>query len=422
MIDNVKKIELDNGIKIITESIPFVRSVSIGLWLNVGSRDEFKEQCGITHFFEHMIFKGTKKRTAKQIAMELERTGGGLNAFTGKEHVCVYAQVLDDAVDDSIDVICDLITNPLLKKNDIELERSVIIEEINGYKDSPEDLVQEMLFKGVWPRHSLGEPITGNISDVQKITQNDLSEFHESILDKGEILIVVVGNIEHEKVVNSISKKLSKLSNRVKTVRKMPLVSEPSKQLLHREDINQVYFSVGFTGLAANDKRKYALYVLNALFGDGMSSRLFQNLREEKGLVYSIYTSHEFFWDTGIMELFAITVPDKLALCQELIGKEISRIKKESVSDDELLFAKSYLKGGLILSTESVGERMNRLAKMELYMGSIIGMEDTIKSINVVTKDDVIGVAEDIFRIDSMSIASIAPKNVNKNAFDVLIV
>lgn len=419
-VSTVQKTVLPGGVRIVTEHMPHVKSVSLGVWLNTGSRDETKRHNGISHFFEHMVFKGTKTRGALEIASELERVGGQLNAFTGKEQICFYACVLDEHIPLAVDLLCDLVVNPVLRSSDIALERSVVLEEIHEQTDNPEDHVLDLLYESLWPGHPIGRPITGDARTVGGFEQKHLFRFHESAFSDGDILVAVAGNVRHKDIERQVSKALKVRCGRRNGFRVAPKTRRGGRKVLFR-GVKQVHFSMGFPGISFGDRRRYALNVLNTLLGEGMSSRLFQKVREEKGLAYSVYSFLDFFIDSGIIGICAATEPDHFADCQRVIYEELALLRTKGISKDELSFAKSSLKGGLFIGLESTSHRMTRLARMELYQNRIDSLEYTEREINRVTLDDVANLCRELFRPRNLSVSAIAPNELKKrqSLFDI---
>ncbi len=419
-MSRIQKTILPGGVRVVTEHIPHVKSVSLGVWLNTGSRDENKRHNGISHFFEHMVFKGTKTRGALEIASELERVGGQLNAFTGKEQICFYACVLDEHVPLAVDLLCDLVVNPVLRPTDIDLERSVVLEEIHEQADNPEEHVIDLLYESLWSGHPIGRPITGDASTVGRFAQNHLFGFHKSALRDGDVMVAVAGNVRHREITQQVSRALKVSCGRRNGMRKAPQTCRGSRKILFR-DVKQVHFALGFPGVSFGDHRRYALNVLNTLLGEGMSSRLFQKVREEKGLAYSVYSFLDFFIDAGIIGISASTEPEHFADCQRVIYEELALIRSKGISKDELSFAKSSLKGGLFIGLESTSHRMTRLARMEFYQNRIDSLEETEKEINRVTLKDVAQLSRELFQSRNLCVCAIAPREFKKrqSLFDI---
>lgn len=404
-----KKTVLENGIRVVTERINYVRSISIGVWIDVGSRDEKNDEAGVSHFIEHMLFKGTKKRTAQEIASSLESVGGSLNAFTGREHTCYFARVLDEHTDTALDVLSDILKNPLFNPSHLEKERAVIISEIKELEDSPADLVHDLLMSSMWRENSLGRPIIGSAESVQRLTRGKLVDFMRRNYVFPRVVIAASGNFKHEELVNKIKRKFRFSSNsHPASENQMPPPAEPNRMVTKRKTA-QTHINLGVSTFPYRDKRRYATLVLSSVLGGGMSSRLFQSIREKLGLVYSVYTFVDFFEDTGIFGIYVGTHKKNTVRVVELILKEIRRLKKDSLTSKELSHAKYQLKGNLLLSLESTFNRMNRLARYELFLHDYVGLDQTINSINKTKAKDVIEVAEEFFSPDRLSAAVIGP-------------
>jgi predicted Zn-dependent peptidase len=415
-----KKTIFPNGITVLSETLPYVRSVSLGIWFNTGSRDEHVQINGISHFFEHMVFKGTNNRTAAEIATTLERVGGHLNAFTGKEQVCLFAHFLDEHFPIAIDVLSDMINSPRFDPADIERERRVIVEEIRNLQDNSEEYVHELLFQALWPGCSLGRSIAGTEKTIKKIGRPQLVRFRKSILSEGQVLVAAAGNIKHSDLCAAVSELLKHTcKHRSKRVRPKP--ARGARSIIGR-DIQQVHISLGFPGYPFTSKKKYALYILNLILGEGMSSRLFQRIREEAGLAYSVFSFNEFFIDTGIAGIYVGTDPARSVECQKMIRDELKKICSEGISKQELAFAKTCLKGNLFLGLESTNNRMHRIARMELYQGFVDTMEATSRAVEGVTCAEVLEVAREIYTPRKLCLSVIAPKKIARERnFDVLL-
>jgi len=404
-----KKTVLENGVRVVTERIDYVRSMSIGVWIDVGSRDEKSDEAGVSHFIEHMLFKGTKKRTAREIASSLESVGGSLNAFTGREHTCYFARVLDEHTDIALDILSDILNNPLLNPSHLEKEREVIISEIKELEDSPADLVHDLLMNTMWKENSLGRPIMGSAGSVLKLTKRKLVHFMKRTYISPRAVIAASGNLKHEELVKKIRRKFEFSSNsRPALEDQVPPQAEPNRMVAQRKTA-QTHISLGASTFPYRDKRRYAALVLSNILGGGMSSRLFQSIREKLGLVYSVYTFLDFFKDTGVFGVSMGTHKNNTVRVIDLVLKEIRKLKKDSLTYKELSHAKYQLKGNLLLSLESTFNRMNRLARYELFMNDYVDPDQTINSINKVKAKDVIEVACDFFSSDKLSAAVLGP-------------
>ena len=404
-----KKTVLENGIRVVTERIDYVRSVSIGVWIDVGSRDEKNDEAGVSHFIEHMLFKGTKKRTAREIASSLESVGGSLNAFTGREHTCYFARVLDEHTDIALDVLSDILKNPLFNSSHLEKERAVIISEIKELEDSPADLVHDLLMNTMWKENSLGRPIIGSAESVLKLTKNKLVNFMKRNYTSPRVVIAASGNFKHEELANKIKRKFKFSSNcHPASENQIPPQAEPN-QLVAKRKTAQTHISLGVSTFPYRDRRRYAALVLSSILGGGMSSRLFQSIREKLGLVYSVYTYVDFFEDAGVFGIFMGTHKKNTVRVIELVLKEIQKLKRDNLTSKELSHAKYQLKGNLLLSLESTSNRMNRLARYELLLHDYMDLDETINSIDKIKARDVIEVACDFFSPGKLSAVALGP-------------
>lgn len=408
MIENYRKSVLENGIRVVTEKIDIVRSISIGVWILAGTRDESANNNGISHFIEHMVFKGTKTRTAYNVAHYLESLGGSLNAFTGKELTCYYAKILDEHLEEAVDIISDIILNPRFDKNDIEKEKKVVVDEIKELEDTPGDLIHDFFFKNIYPDNPLGFSILGSEKNIWNFSKDHLLDYKRSNYTTDRIIISAAGNLVHTNLIKLIEKyfdiSLSNGSRRITPpipIKKISDVIESS--------ISQVHICIGARSFPFSDGRRFQLLVLNTILGGGMSSRLFQNIREKYGLAYSIYSFADFFMDTGIIGVYVSTEKGKEKSVIELINGEFENLKNDLVSDDEMKSAKAQLKGGLILSLENMHNRMNRMAKMEIYLQRFYTIDEIIKYIDMVTKEQLIELADLLFDKHSLQTTILKP-------------
>jgi predicted Zn-dependent peptidase len=407
--EKYKKTVLDNGIRVVTEELDAVRSISIGVWIDVGSRDEEKDEMGVSHFIEHMLFKGTKNRTAKEIAVSLESVGGGLNAFTGREQTCYYARVLDEHLDIAIDVLSDILKNPLLKPSHFEKEKKVIASEIKELEDSPSDLIHDLLMSAMWSDSSLGRPIIGSMESVIHMLRGKLISFMRKNYTCSRVVIAASGNLRHADLVKRVKRKFE-FNPDSKTIApglKLPL-PDPVRRVEQRKTA-QTHVSLGIPLFPYKDQRRYTSLVLSNILGGGMSARLFQTVREQLGLAYSIYSFIDFFVDTGVFGIYLGTNKKNAARAIELVLREIGKLKKNSLSSRELSNAKYQLKGNLILGMESTSSRMNRLARNELFLNDYVGTDKTIEYINKIKAQDIINLADEFLVLDKLSAVVLGP-------------
>ena len=404
-----KKTVLENGIRVVTERIDYVRSITIGVWIDVGSRDEESDEGGVSHFIEHMLFKGTKKRTAKEIASSLESVGGALNAFTGREQTCYFARVLDEHLDIALDVLSDILKNPLLNPSHFEKEKEVIISEIKEMEDSPADLIHDLLMSTMWKDNSLGKPIIGTQESVLKMNRGQLVDFMKMNYTCPRVVIAASGNLKHGTLVDKIKRKFEFSSNSSPIHKKQSPSQAENNLMVKKRKTAQTHVCMGVPVFHYRDERRYSALILSNVLGGGMSSRLFQTIREKLGLAYSIYTFVDFFKDVGVFEMYLGTHKRNIVRSLELVLRETAKLKKNSLTSEELSHAKSQLKGNLILALESTSNRMNRLARYELFLNDYVGLDQTIYSINKIKAKDVIEVAQEFLIPDKLSAVVLGP-------------
>lgn len=409
-----KKFILNNGIKVIAKEIPHVRSVSIGVWVNTGSTSETLNNNGISHFIEHMLFKGTFERTAKQIASDMDSIGGQLNAFTSKECTCYYSKVLDSHIDIAIDILSDMLLNSKFDENDILKEKSVICEEISMYEDSPEDLVYDSLSKTIFHKHSLGFPILGTQESIETINKHNLLGFMKRNYNSENIVIAIAGSFEENNLIEELNKKFGqyKFDSMDKSHIEKP--SFHSNYTFKSKDIEQVHLCLGFEGVPNDGDTLYPLFILNNIFGGSMSSRLFQKIREEHGLAYSIYTHPSLYKDFGLFTTYVSLNPSQLKNVVELITAEVNNVINNYITVDELERSKEQLKGNYILGLESTSSIMTMLGKSEIFGKKIRTMEEVLKKIDSVDMSDMKNIINKIFKNDKVSL-SIVGKLDEKN-------
>jgi predicted Zn-dependent peptidase len=391
-----QKTVLDNGIRVITEQIPYLKSVSIGVWVATGSRDEQPSENGISHFIEHLLFKGTERRTAFDIAKEIDSVGGTLNAFTGREYTCFYAKVIDKNLPLAIDLLSDIFLHSLMDVKDVEKERMVILQEIKMVEDTPDDYIHDLFSRVCWGDHPLGFPIFGTSELVQSFTRDQIYQFLKENFQPNRIIICAAGNLEHREVVDRVGETFGQLpkSNRARERLRPHSICTTN---VRKRELEQVHFCLGTKGLQYNHSLRFASYILNTILGGGMSSRLFQEIRENRGLAYSVYSYLPSYIDTGLVVVYAGTNEDSFKEVIELILKEFNRLKGEPFKDGELETAKEQLKGNLLLSLESSDNLMTRLAKNEIYFGSYFPVEKILRGIDEVGQEVVRSLASDLF-------------------------
>ena len=406
------KTTLDNNTHILVENVPHVRSVAVGFWVDVGSRHEGGENNGVSHFIEHLLFKGTEKRTAKEIAEALDAVGGQLNAFTTKEYTCYYARVLDEHLDLAIDLLSDMLFNSKFAQEEIDRERNVIVEEIKMYEDSPDELVHDIFAGSMWRGHALGRPIIGTEDVIDKITRDDILEFYHNNYRPGNLVLTVAGNIDQEQATDKLRRIVENRSGQVPE--RPVIIPAPVHDVVCRnKDTEQVHLCVGAQGVSLENDKYYAFQLLNTVLGGGVSSRLFQEIREQRGLVYSVYSYHSSYHDTGLFCIYAGLSKQNVDEALDLIFKQVKDIRLKSVTAVELQRAKDQIKGNLLLSLESVSTRMSRLGKSQLYLGRVIPPDEVIEELNKVSLVDIQELAAEMLTPDKFSMATIGPWNDN---------
>lgn len=406
-----EKTILDNGVRVVTETIPSVRSISIGAWVHAGSRDEQAEDSGACHFIEHMVFKGTTKRRMHHIAQRMENVGGYLNAFTSKEYTCFYARALDEHLPRAVDTVCDLILNPVFPERDLEREKDVVIEEMKMYDDAPEDRVFDVLDETLFPGHPMGRPVIGTEETVRKFSREGLLQFMEQTYTHDRIVIAASGKVSHRQLVRHVKKAFSE-SPRGRAPE--PSIAEPIPDrapafVSENRPIQQAHLVLGRRAYSVHDPRRVALSILNTLLGGGMSSRLNQNIRERYGYCYNIYSFANMHSDTGDFGIYMGTDALRVDHARELMLRELDKLVQKPVSGRMLERARSQVKGGIMLGLESMGSRMMRIGRQELYYGTYFSLDQILSMIDSVTPADVLDVAQDLFTPSSFSTVRILP-------------
>jgi len=414
MVSNVRDIHrhvLPNGLVVITETMQHVRSVSVGVWVRNGSRREALSENGLAHFMEHMVFKGTERRSAEDIAREMDSVGGMLDAFTSKEQICFNAKVLDDHLPIAFDVIADLVLRPKFDSDDVHKERQVVLEEIKMDLDNPEYLLHDIFTRGFWPEHSLGRPILGTPATVRKFDQGALRTRFQNWFAPDHILVTAAGNITHKQVLELVEKEfghLQPVGGREEDA--VPSTAAPIN-LETKRDLEQVHICVGVPSLPLAHQRRFGVAVLNNLLGGGMSSRLFQNIREKQGLAYAVFSELTPYSDTGMLSVYAGTGKETLGRVLDLTIAEFRAMKESPVTQEELLRAKNHLKGSLMLSLESTSSRMSNLARQELYFHRFSSLDEILASIEAVTREEVQTLAQEFFRPEQIAATVLGPIN-----------
>jgi len=401
---------LDNGLRILTERMTQVRSVSIGVWLTRGSRHEAAEQSGIAHFVEHMLFKGTATRTAEDIAQQIDSIGGQLDAFTAKEYASYYIKVLDEHLPLAIDILSDIVRNPAFSRDDVEREKKVVVEEIKMVEDTPDDLVHELFTQGFWENHPLGRPILGTRETVESFDAASLRTYFRSAYTSRNLIVSAVGNVEHERVRDLVAEKFGSMAEPTEEVAEDAPRVVP-KILIRNKDLEQSHVCLGASSYPQNHDDRYSSYVLNTLLGGSMSSRLFQNVREKRGLAYAVFSGLSAYRDAGSFTIYAGCANEAVGEVVDLVVEELRGVKNAAVPATELQRAKDHLKGSLMLSLENTASRMSHIARQEIYFDRQFGLDETLQGIERVTPADVQRVAADLFQ--NGSLAATVLGNVN---------
>jgi predicted Zn-dependent peptidase len=399
---------LDNGVRVISEQLPYVRSVSLGLWVGVGSSHEEPQVRGISHLIEHMLFKGTPSRSARQIAELMDSIGGNLNAFTDKEVTCYHGRVVDAHVGLAFEVLADMFRHAKFDPADLRNEQQVILEEIRMYDDAPDEVSQDLFLRSVWAGSSLGEPTIGYAETVSAITRDAIGGYMTKRYTPDRVVVTAAGNIEHAEFVKLVAAQLGAMQGAYAGEDPAPPTFRPTVTRRYK-DCEQVYLLIGAEGTGASDDRRYALSVLDTILGGGMASRLFQEIREKRGLVYSVYSAHNAYRNAGIFSVAASTGPKNAVEVVSLIRQELSRMADEGVTAEELARAKEHIKGNMLLSLESTSTRMIRLGRSELNVGRHISAAEITARIDAVTKEEVDGFARQLFENDRLALTVLGP-------------
>lgn len=393
----IEKTVLPNGVRIVTETMPHVRSVSVGIWIGTGSRSERPEENGISHFLEHILFKGTQTRSAEEIARSVDSIGGNLDAFTAKELVSFNTKVLDKHLPKAFDVLSDVVVHPLMRPEDIEKEKGVILEELKMEADNPEYLVHEIFSGNFWKDHPLGKPILGTKETIKRFSRDMIESYYRKVYVPSNILITGAGSLKHEQLVNLVRERFENLPPNGSVPPDAAPSTHARLSLRHKKSLEQVHLCMGVPSYPLPHEQRFACYLLNTLLGGGMSSRLFQNIRERQGLAYAVFSELNTYRDTGCLSIYAGTSTEAARRVVSLILAEFRRLKEELVSEEELCRSKEYLKGSLMLGLESSSNRMANLARQELYFGRFFSLDELIESIERVTAEDVQRMAQKFF-------------------------
>lgn len=414
------KYVLKNGIKVVTEYIPYVNSISMGVWIKSGSRYENLTDNGVSHFIEHMLFKGTKNRSAKRIAEEIEELGGQINAFTGKEATCYYVKLLDEHIDIGIDVLRDMFFDSKMSQDDIEREKGVIIEEINMYEDSPEDLVMDILSEATWGTDTLAYRILGTKKSIDLFNKDMILEYFKERYIPQNMVISIAGNFNEKELIKKIENNFGEHNSIGDTKKEITKPDINKKITVKKKDIEQIHVALTFKGIELGNEKLYTLLAVNNYFGGGTSSKLFQSLREEKGYVYTIYSFPASYENAGIFNIYFALNAQYLKPAMDLIHSEIDEMLNSKMDDIKIKKAKEQLKGNYILGLESISSRMFGIGKSELMLNKVVDPKEILNKIDSISKEDVYEVIESVFSKGILSAAAVG-KKINEDKFKSLI-
>ena len=413
MNEQFVRTEIEGGPVVLTERMPGVRSASLGIWVNAGSVHETREQMGISHLLEHMVFKGTARRSARDLALVLERLGGSLDAYTTREHTCYQAKVLDEHVDTALDVLADLVTSPALRQEDLELEREVVLEEIATVEDTPDDLVFDLHAERLWGSHPYGFSILGTRDTVTAFDAGDLKALHERAYRRGNMIVAAAGNVDHDRFVEQVQAQLGNAPGGGGEAARPHAGKEPPGDEQIDRPAAQTHIVLGARTFGHSDPRRIALVLLSNAFGGGMSSRLFQRVREELGLAYAVYSFQSFYRDAGLSSVYVGTRPESAGKAVTVIREELAKLARAGLTAEELADAKGQVKGQVVLSLESSGARLARLAGTELYGDPFRSLEQVLACVDAVTQDDVAALAAEFFDPDRQVVLRLGPPAAN---------
>lgn len=419
MPEGYRKSVLANGIRLVTEAMPHVRSVAVGVWVDTGSRVEPEERGGISHLIEHLVFKGTATRSAEAIARAIDSVGGHMDAFTAKEHTCFYVGVLDDHLPLAVDLLSDILMRPLFAAEDIEKEKSVVLQEIKMVEDTPDDLIHDLFAERVWAGHPLGRPILGRWERVKAFDRATILRHFEEEYVPGRITVAVAGHVEHDRVRDLFASRFAAFDRATTPRTTEPPPLHPGLHMVTKP-LEQVHLVLGFPGISDVAPERYALYLLNDVIGGSMSSRLFQEVRERQALVYSVHSGTQPYRDTGLLYVYAGTEPGNFGKVLRAVMKEVRALKKDGISAEELRRAKDHLKGNLMLSLESTSSRMNRLAKQELRFGSFLTLDEMLEAFDAVRPEDVEALLHRVLDEEQLALMTLGPvdrRNLPRDIF-----
>jgi predicted Zn-dependent peptidase len=390
---------LGNGMQVVTEAMPDAHSVTIGFWVDAGSRDETLAEAGASHFLEHLLFKGTEERSAHSIAEDIEAVGGDMNAFTTKEYTAFYTRLIDEDLELGLDILSDIMWAPAFRPDEIEAERQVILEEINMHEDEPSDLVHELLHEALYPSHPLGREVLGERSTITAMTRDQIANYFTTRYKPPSIVVAATGNLDHDSVVAGIERRCV-AGPGTAPPRERPALAPARPLIVEHRSTEQAHIVVGMRSLDRHDDDRFILAVLNQILGGGMSSRLFQEIREKRGLVYSVFSYRAAYLESGALAVYAGTAPGRAQEVLALIDDELEKLATKPITDRELVVAKGHIKGSLALSLEDSAGRMNRIGRSQLIHGQVIGFEETVARTEAVTHDDLRRVADRVLNAE----------------------
>ena len=403
--NGIRRRAFPNGLVLATEAMPQLRSVSLGVWMKQGSRHETAEENGISHFIEHLLFKGTQTRTARDIALQIDSIGGQMDAFTTKEYTCFYFKVLDRHLDVAVDLLTDIIRNPKFLPDEIEKERKVIYEEIKMVDDTADELVYDIWSEAHYGDHPLGRPIQGTMDSVGRMRPDMLTRYFADSYRPANLLVTAAGSLDHDKLEASLGAAFAGMNGHKDLVLGPLPTARSLVTVRDKKELGQLHLCLGLPGVKMDDDRRFPLYVLNTLLGGTMSSRLFQHVREERGLAYSVYSSANSYLDTGTLLVYAATSPESGREVMDLVHAELRRLKETPVTDAELKLAKDHLTGNLMLSLESSSSRMSNLARQEIYFGRHFGLDEILNGIDAVEHRHLMDLAQELFDPERSTLA-----------------